>query len=78
MYHKIIIAGNLGRDPEMRYTPDGTPVPGALQHAILDKVRQRSGKRLRDQPKCGRELMVGDRQPDRGATVRGRGRHDRE
>jgi len=26
MYHKIIIAGNLGRDPEMRYTPDGTPV----------------------------------------------------
>ena len=26
MYHKIILAGNLGRDPEMRYTPDGTPV----------------------------------------------------
>jgi single-strand DNA-binding protein len=26
MYHKVIIAGNLGRDPEMRYTPDGTPV----------------------------------------------------
>jgi single-strand DNA-binding protein len=26
MYHKIIIVGNLGRDPEMRYTPDGTPV----------------------------------------------------
>ena len=26
MYHKIIIAGNLGNDPEMRYTPDGTPV----------------------------------------------------
>jgi single-strand DNA-binding protein len=26
MYQKIIIAGNLGRDPEMRYTPDGTPV----------------------------------------------------
>ena len=26
MYQKIVIAGNLGRDPEMRYTPDGTPV----------------------------------------------------
>ncbi|MDY7041364.1 MAG: single-stranded DNA-binding protein [Chloroflexota bacterium] len=26
MYHKIIIVGYLGRDPEMRYTPDGTPV----------------------------------------------------
>ena len=26
MYHKVIIVGNLGRDPVMRYTPDGTPV----------------------------------------------------
>jgi single-strand DNA-binding protein len=26
MYQKIIIVGNLGRDPEMRYMPDGTPV----------------------------------------------------
>lgn len=26
MYSKVIIAGYLGRDPEMRYTPDGTPV----------------------------------------------------
>ena len=26
MYHKIIIAGYLGRDPEMRYTPSGQPV----------------------------------------------------
>ena len=26
MYHKLIIAGYLGRDPEMRYLPDGTPV----------------------------------------------------
>ena len=26
MYQKVLIIGNLGRDPEMRYTPDGTPV----------------------------------------------------
>jgi single-strand DNA-binding protein len=26
MYQKIILIGRLGRDPEMRYTPDGTPV----------------------------------------------------
>lgn len=26
MYHKIIIAGNLGRDPEMRFTPSGVAV----------------------------------------------------
>ena len=25
-YHKLIIIGNLGRDPEMRYTPSGDPV----------------------------------------------------
>lgn len=26
MFHTIIIVGNLGRDPEMRYTPTGQPV----------------------------------------------------
>jgi single-strand DNA-binding protein len=26
MYQKVIIVGNLGRDPEMRYTPQGKPV----------------------------------------------------
>jgi single-strand DNA-binding protein len=25
MYQKVIIVGNLGRDPEMRYTPQGKP-----------------------------------------------------
>ncbi len=26
MYQKVVIAGNLGSDPEMRYTPSGVPV----------------------------------------------------
>ena len=26
MYQKIIVIGNLGREPEMRYTPEGNPV----------------------------------------------------
>lgn len=26
MFHTLIIVGNLGRDPEMRYTPSGQPV----------------------------------------------------
>ncbi len=26
MYQNLIIVGNLGRDPEMRYTPSGQPV----------------------------------------------------
>ena len=26
MYQKLILIGNLGGDPEMRYMPDGKPV----------------------------------------------------
>jgi single stranded DNA-binding protein len=26
MYHTITVVGNLGRDPELRHTPDGKPV----------------------------------------------------
>ena len=26
MFHKIVLVGNLGRDPEMRYTPSGQAV----------------------------------------------------
>jgi single-strand DNA-binding protein len=26
MYHKVFLSGNLGKDPELRYTPNGTPV----------------------------------------------------
>jgi single-strand DNA-binding protein len=26
MYQRIVLVGNLGRNPEMRYTPNGTPV----------------------------------------------------
>jgi single-strand DNA-binding protein len=40
MYHKIIIAGYLGRDPEMRYTPDGTPVTNFSVAASRKWTRQ--------------------------------------
>ncbi len=26
MFHKVIVVGHVGRDPELRYLPDGTPV----------------------------------------------------
>ncbi len=43
MYHKIIIAGYLGRDPEMRYTPDGTPVTN-FSVATTDRWTDQSGQ----------------------------------
>ena len=39
MYHTIIIVGNLGKDPEMRYTPSGKPVTSfnvAVNHQYND------------------------------------------
>jgi single-strand DNA-binding protein len=26
MFHRVTLIGNVGQDPQMRYTPDGTPV----------------------------------------------------
>jgi len=40
VYQKLIIIGNLGRDPEMRYLPSGTPVTNlsvATNEAWLDQ-----------------------------------------
>ena len=37
MYHKVTIIGNLGQDPEMRYTPSGTAVTN-FTVATTDKV----------------------------------------
>ncbi|MCS6962954.1 single-stranded DNA-binding protein [Thermoflexus sp.] len=42
MYHKLIIAGHLGTDPEMRYTPEGTPVT-SFRMASNIRYRDASG-----------------------------------
>ncbi len=38
MFNKVIMIGNLTRDPELRYTPQGTPV-GTLRLAVNTKFR---------------------------------------
>lgn len=43
MYQKIIIIGNLGRDPEMRYMPDGTAVTN-LSVATNRRWNDRNGQ----------------------------------
>lgn len=42
MYHRTIIVGRAGGDPQMRYTPDGTPVTSlsvAVNTGYGDKKR---------------------------------------
>ncbi len=43
MYHTIIVVGNLGRDPEMRYTPSGQAVTN-LSVATSRKYTDSSGE----------------------------------
>lgn len=46
MYHKIILVGNLGRDPEMRYTPSGQPVT-SFSVAVDDSYTGNNGERVK-------------------------------
>lgn len=42
-FNKIIIVGYLGRDPELRYTPDGTPVCN-FSIATTERRKDKSGE----------------------------------
>jgi single-strand DNA-binding protein len=43
MYQKIFLAGNLGRDPDLRYTPNGTAVT-SFSVATNEKWTDQEGK----------------------------------
>jgi single-strand DNA-binding protein len=45
MYQKVIIIGNLGRDPEMRYLPSGQPVT-SLSVATSNKYTGQDGQQV--------------------------------
>jgi single-strand DNA-binding protein len=45
MYHTIIIVGNLGRDPEMRYTPSGQAVTN-FSVAVNDNYTASNGEKV--------------------------------
>ncbi len=42
MFNKIILVGNLTKDPELRYTPQGTPV-ASFRIAVNYRYRQSAG-----------------------------------
>ncbi len=44
-FHTIIFVGNLGRDPEMRYTPSGQPVT-SFNVAVNDNYTSSSGEKV--------------------------------
>ncbi len=46
-FNKIILVGNLGRDPELRYTPQGTPVC-TFSLATNERRKDKSGE-MQDQ-----------------------------
>jgi len=44
-YHTVILVGNLGRDPEMRYTPSGQPVTN-FPVAVNDNYVNNNGEKI--------------------------------
>lgn len=42
-FNKVIVVGNLGRDPELRYTPQGTPVC-SFTMATNEKRKDKAGE----------------------------------
>jgi single-strand DNA-binding protein len=44
-YHTIILVGNLGKDPEMRYTPSGQAVTN-LSVAVSESYTNNNGERV--------------------------------
>ena len=56
-FNKIIIVGNLGRDPELRYTPQGTPVC-SFTLATNEKRKDKTGE-MQDQTTWFRVTLWG-------------------
>ena len=52
--NKIMIIGNLGREPEMRYTPSGRPV--TTFSVGTSRSWNAEGERRRGRPRTGRPL----------------------
>lgn len=80
MYHTVIIVGNLGKDPEMRYTPSGTPVTNfnlATSRKWLDANGQQVNETIwfrisvwgKQAESCNQYLKKGSRVLVEGALV---------
>lgn len=72
-YSRIIVIGNLGRDPEMRYTPSGTPVTNFS--VAVNRRRSAGGGEYVDETDWyrvavfGRQAEIADQYLSRGMKV---------
>ena len=57
--NKVIIIGNLGRDPELRYTPSGKPV-ATLSVATSTRTENRQSGEWEDSVQWHRVTVLGD------------------
>lgn len=56
-FNKVILVGNLGRDPELRYTPQGTPV-ASFSMATNERRKDKTGE-MQDQTTWFRVTLWG-------------------
>lgn len=70
-FNKIILVGNLGRDPELRYTPQGTPVC-TFSLATNERRKDKSGE-MQDQTTWFR-VTLWNRQAETAAQYLTKGR----
>lgn len=56
--NKVILLGNLGRDPEIRYTPDGTPI-GRLSLATTRHWNDPNSKEKRSETEWHSIMLYG-------------------
>jgi single-strand DNA-binding protein len=68
--NRIVLLGNLTRDPEVRYTPSGTPV-ARLGLAVNNRIKQ--GDEWRDDP-CFVDVVVFGKQAESCGEYLNKGR----
>ena len=64
-FNKVMLIGNLTKDPELRYTPQGTAVVN-LRLAVNRKFRSNKSQELKEET-CFVTAVVWDKQAERPA-----------
>jgi len=59
--NKIMLIGNLGQDPELRYTPEGNPV---ANFSIAVTYRRRVNEEMQDETEWFNDEIIGTKHVD--------------